>query len=607
MLASVGTLVALVITAIVDLGVICYLFKGNIKSQLTRMFICTLSLLVLWTLGLVLQITLSESLDINPMYFDYFVYIEICFVPISVFFLGLIYYFDEKITFKPKYLLLFVIPIVSLIVLWTNDFHHLFYTHYSVDFKQNVYGPYANVHNIYSYIMLGIGIIYLLRSSTKHSGSILSKQSMLIVFGISIPVVINILGTFKIIPMSIYITPITFTLTIIICLIAIFKFQFLGIAPIALQIVVNRISDSYIVLGISNNIVDYNDTFVKTFKLNNRHLKNMKFDELLGFIGNSEKNVDTIMNTIYKVKENKNIITFEQDFKKVDRYFEIDIAPITSNRNYLGTLVLLKDITQHKNDMKTIKENQTIMMERERLASLGQLIGGIAHNLKTPIMSISGASQGLRDLTVELDNSIGNAIVTDDDYHEIAKDMRDWLDKINSYTEYMSDILTAVKGQAVTLSEQNHLDFTIGELFKRVNILMKHELKQAVVYLNMSMKVDDNLIVSGDVNSMVQVINNMISNAIQAYNGEPNKHIDLIAWKNDDNRLVITIKDYGPGLPEMVKKKLFKEMITTKGKNGTGLGLYMSYSTIRAHFHGDILVESSPNVGTTFHIILPQM
>ena len=255
--------------------------------------------------------------------------------------------------------------------------------------------------------------------------------------------------------------------------------------------------------------------------------------------------------------------------------------------------------------LNQIHDNQNLLIERERLASLGQLIGGIAHNLKTPIMSISGASEGIKDLVNEFDASIGNPIVTNDDFHDIAKDMREWLDKINSYTEYMSDILTAVKGQAVTLSEQNDMDFTLGELFKRVNILMKHELKQAVIYLNMSMKVDEKLVINGDVNTLVQVINNMISNAIQAYDGKPEQHIDLTAWKNENNNIVITVKDYGPGLPPKVKDKLFKEMITTKGKNGTGLGLYMSYSTIRAHFNGDITVESEAGKGTTFNIILP--
>ena len=75
-------------------------------------------------------------------------------------------------------------------------------------------------------------------------------------------------------------------------------------------------------------------------------------------------------------------------------------------------------------------------MERERLASLGQLIGGIAHNLKTPIMSISGATEGLTDLIKEYDESIGDPEVTNEDHHAIAKDMSEWVDKIKTHTAY---------------------------------------------------------------------------------------------------------------------------------------------------------------------------
>jgi len=97
----------------------------------------------------------------------------------------------------------------------------------------------------------------------------------------------------------------------------------------------------------------------------------------------------------------------------------------------------------------------------------------------------------------------------------------------------------------------------------------------------------------------------MVSNSIQAYNGEANKEIDLIVDMSEDD-IVISIKDYAKGLPKDVQDKLFKEMITTKGKNGTGLGLFMSYSTIRAHFNGNITFETEKGKGTTFHIILPK-
>jgi signal transduction histidine kinase len=111
-------------------------------------------------------------------------------------------------------------------------------------------------------------------------------------------------------------------------------------------------------------------------------------------------------------------------------------------------------------------------------------------------------------------------------------------------------------------------------------------------------------ILNGNVNSLVQVINNIISNAIQAYNGETNKSIDFTIDATPTS-IVFSIQDYGSGMSQKVKDKLFKEMITTKGKNGTGLGLFMSYSTIKANFHGNMTFESEEGKGTTFKIILP--
>lgn len=294
----------------------------------------------------------------------------------------------------------------------------------------------------------------------------------------------------------------------------------------------------------------------------------------------------------------KNIITNKENLKGSK-------LPITSD-DIVGELVdsfnKIQELT--KENIDQIHNNQDMLMERERLASLGQMVGGIAHNLKTPIMSIAGAAEGLKDLVNEYDASIGNPVVNDDDFHEIARDMREWLDKIKSYTEYMSDVITAVKGQTVTLANDSEITFTIGELFKRVNILMRHELKNKVIYLNTSMQIDENTSIKGNINSLVQVINNMIDNSIHAYNGKPEQSIDLIAQKNESN-IIISVKDYGEGINSSVKKKLFKEMITTKGKNGTGLGLYMSYSTIKANFNGDITVDSEKGRGTIFNIIIP--
>ena len=284
---------------------------------------------------------------------------------------------------------------------------------------------------------------------------------------------------------------------------------------------------------------------------------------------------------------------------------DIGVLPITSN-DEIGQLTIAFNKIQQtsKKNIDTIKSNQSQLVEQERLASLGQMIGGIAHNLKTPIMSISGVAEGLQNLTTELDNSIGNPVVTNDDFHDIAKDYFNYISKIKEYSEYMSDIITAVKGQATNLSNDAESSFTISELLKRVNILMRHELKNAIIYLNITVNMDENTIINGNVNILVQVINNMISNAIQAYNGKTEQTIELNATR-DDHSVIISVQDHANGIPKNVAQKLFKEMITTKGKNGTGLGLYMSYSTIKGHFNGNITFETEEGKGTTFKIILP--
>ena len=596
------SLIMLIISTIITLALYFYIQKNNFKNTITNVFSINLILIFIWLVPLICQILFAESLNINPIFFDYIAYIGICFLPISIFFTSSVFS-NTKIEFKKRHLLLFVVPAISLLVLWTNNYHHLFYEVYSTDLSKTITGPYTIVHYIYTYGLFAISIINLLRYSIKNAG-FFSKQSILIVCGVLIPIIVNVLGTFNIIPMNIYLTPICFAFSIFFFAVAIFKYGFLKVTPIAMQRVVDRMSDSFLVINEDNIITDFNNTFLKTFNLKAENVRNADFIKFVTYQNLENMDINFLNSALEKCKSTEDTILVRREMKIQDKYFNIEASGIFSQKTFLGTLILLKDVTQHMNDMQTIQSNQNMLMERERLASLGQMIGGIAHNLKTPIMSIAGAADGLEDLITEYELSVGDPEVTVDDHHAIAKDMKDWIEKIRSYTEYMSDVITAVKGQAVTMSEEQAVSFTLDELVKRVNILMRHELKNALITLNIQMKTEPNTVLKGNINSLVQVINNMISNAIQVYKGEPNKDINLILEQSGKN-VIISVQDFGNGLPEEVQDKLFKEMITTKGKNGTGLGLFMSYSTIRAHFNGNITFETAKGKGTIFHIILP--
>ncbi len=575
--------------------------KKRVKNQLFKVFGACLVCMVIWTVSLILQI-LFQNTSVDPVLFEGLASFGACFIPVAFMFLAVIFA-KTKINFKKSFLLLFIIPVLSTILMFTNNLHHMFYKTYSTNLNETVYGPYMPVHSFYSYTLLGIGLFYLFRFSFKNSG-FFSKQSILIFLGALFSVLINMLGAFNIVHMSIYITPISFTVGISFFAFAIFKFNFLKVTPIALQRIVDRMSDSYIVLNEEMQIIDFNQTLLETFSLSSFDIRNINIIDLFKKHNDFNIDVEVFIAAVNKTKLDDSTVVLEKHWASINKYFHIEINSIKNNNNFLGTLILLKDVTQHNLDMQTIKENQEILIEKERLASLGQMIGGIAHNLKTPIMSISGATEGISDLVTEYRQSVGDSEVTVADHNEIANDMDEWIKKIRTHLSYMSDIITAVKGQAVAFSDNMYNGFTVGELVRHVDILMRHELKNALINLNTSVEIDKNTSINGNINSLVQVINNIISNAIQAYNGQTNKDINFTLYE-DEKHLIICIQDFAGGLPDKVQEKLFKEMVTTKGKNGTGLGLFMSYSNIKAHFNGHMKYTTKKGEGTSFFIEIP--
>ena len=579
-----------------------YLLKAITKTQLQQIFAVNLILLIVAFLFMFLQIQFSGKFGIDPIYFDYYSYIGIVFLPVSIYFTSLIFT-NTRIRFKAKYLLLFVIPVISLLLLWTNNAHHLFFKEYSIQLSESVFGPWFYIHQIYTYFLYGLSILHLVNYFKKNSG-IFSQQINLIVTGTVFPFIVNLLGTLGIIKLTVYITPIALAISLICFAIALFKFQLLSALPVALSKIVNRISDGYIVLNDKNIVTDYNQPFKHIFSIDNTDIKQIHIFDLLAMEEFDGLDETTIIKALKAVVDSNETLIFEQEFTNIEKYLRLEINSIKSDGVFIGALILFKDLTQHHKDLEAIKSSQNMLIEKERLASLGQMIGGIAHNLKTPIFSISGASEGLTDLINEYKSSITDSTVTIEDHYAIAKDMEDWVDKIKNYTAYMSDVITAVRGQAVALTNDVDETFTIEELVKRVDILMKHELKSALVTLNINIQTDKTYEMHGNINSLVQVINNIISNAILSYNGKPDQKIDFSIFK-ENKKVIITITDYGCGMSEEVQEKLFKEMITTKGKNGTGLGLFMSYSNIKAQFNGDLKFTSEEGVGTTFNLIIP--
>lgn len=590
------------LSLLIVLSLMLFLFSMTNKKQLHSTFIYSVVSLIIWNIGYLLEAYARMHYGYTVMLFVYIWYLGLCFTPAFLLITSIV--FDKtKINYK-RYLFLFIPPVVSFIMIITNERHHLFFQTFSVYNTETVVGNYFIIHSIFMYGYMIVCLFNFLYSSIKNSG-FFSKQSLLIAIGSLVPLVTNILVTTKVIKVPLYTTAISFSVAVLFTAIAIFRYHLLSISPVALRTIVDRISDGFMVVNDEYRIIDYNKTMEIAFEKiltisRSRSLKEIFRDTCL--IDDDSNLIDFIN----MAKISAMSIIFEKHIQKghFDKHFSIEVTPIIINKSHLSTVILFRDITENVRHLKDIEEKHAIMMEQERLASLGHLIGGIAHNLKTPIMSIAGIVEGLQDLVNEYRASVQDESVAVSDHLEIADEMQSWLNKIKPYCSYVSDIIDAVKGQAVKLSASSTVSFTINELVKRIQLLMKYELIRYKCELNTRINVNLSSELYGDINSLIQVFDNIIINAIQAYEGKPgfiDFHID-----SDNENILFTIRDYAKGIPNNIKHKLLKEMVTTKGTAGTGLGLYMSYSTIKGRFGGEMWFESKEGHGTTFFVQLPR-
>lgn len=590
------------LTSVVLFIMMVYIFRARNKTALHYSFFALVLTVLIWTIAVMLQSVFSNS-EYYFVLFENTSYFGSAFVPVSLILLANAYAHPDKEVSK-KHFFFSILPVITLVMVWTNQHHNLFYLQYGFHSLPNIPNWYFFIHAGYSYICLLYGFSSLSISSIKNSG-ITSIQALLILIGGVIPTVVNILYTMGIPGLNVFSTPIAFTFTLTMYLLAMFRFNLLKVTPIALQTVINRISDSFVVIDKSLSIIDYNKSFTEKFQYIYGLRKGENFNRILlewDCVNVSSKEFHGLINTA--AESNKTIVKdIEVDYNDYHQYFTVELTPIIQRKICVAVILLFKDITQHVKDVEKIQENQDVLLERERLASLGQLIGGIAHNLKTPIMSVAGGIEQLLYLAEEYDASIEDREVTSDDHHEIAEEMQQWLGKMKTHLSYMSDIISTVKEQATQFNIQDKSWFTLEEMLKRVNILMQHELIKNNCKYRQDIHVKLKQRIDGDINSLVQILDNIIVNAIHAYGGNGGEIVFKV--EKQKNSLLMTVCDFGRGIDEKIKDRLFKEMITTKGKHGTGLGLYMSYSTIKGVFRGNMWFESSAQTGTRFFIQLP--
>jgi signal transduction histidine kinase len=266
-----------------------------------------------------------------------------------------------------------------------------------------------------------------------------------------------------------------------------------------------------------------------------------------------------------------------------------------------------------------LQETQKQLIQSEKMASLGELTAGIAHEIQNPLNFVNNFSEVNKELIGEMRGEISKGNY--DEVNEIAKDVEANEEKINHHGKRAADIVKGMlqhSRSSTGLKEPTAINALADEYLR----LSYHGLRAKDKNFNAEMKTDFDETI-GKINIIPQdigrVLLNLYNNAFYAcaersrstVNQQKSKNLISyeptvsVTTKKSENNVIITVRDNGNGIPQKICDKIFQPFFTTKPTGqGTGLGLSLSYDILKAH-GGEIKVESKEGEGTEFNISLP--
>jgi two-component system, NtrC family, sensor kinase len=257
-----------------------------------------------------------------------------------------------------------------------------------------------------------------------------------------------------------------------------------------------------------------------------------------------------------------------------------------------------------------LKSTQSQLIQSEKMASLGELTAGIAHEIQNPLNFINNFSDVNRELVDEMQQELKSGKI--DDAIAISNDIKENEEKINHHGKRADAIVKGMLQHSRTSSGQKE-PTDINALADEYLRFSYHGLRAKEKSFNATVKTDFDESI-GNINIVPQdigrVILNLINNAFYAVSEKQKQNPNgyeptvVVSTKKEKDKIEIKVRDNGNGIPQNVLDKIFQPFFTTKPTGqGTGLGLSLSYDIVKAH-SGEIKAETKEGEGTVFSIIL---
>jgi len=265
---------------------------------------------------------------------------------------------------------------------------------------------------------------------------------------------------------------------------------------------------------------------------------------------------------------------------------------------------LLKQTVELEEAYRLQQEHQTQLLASEKMATLGWLTAGIAHEMNTPLAAVRTALVELDKLTQEYENSLGDPSVTPEDYRAITQEMRQSIQLAQKAAERSAGFVRGIKSQTRDLAPQEHLRFDVAPVIQDTLQILGHALRYKKCTANLEAEAGP-IYLHGSPGRLAQVVTNLVTNAIDAM-AEQGGGLLTLRLASQADGVELQVSDVGSGIPPEIVSKIFEPMFTTKPfGQGTGLGLTVVRDIVTGDFGGSIAVTSSPGHGTTFTLRFP--
>jgi len=310
-----------------------------------------------------------------------------------------------------------------------------------------------------------------------------------------------------------------------------------------------------------------------------------------------------------KSLENKHINHFEEtrimEFNKLGYRFEKLIKEVKKVNS--GLELKIKERTselEESNDelhftIENLKNTQNKLVEVEKMASLGNLVAGIAHEVNTPVgIGVTGITHIL-EITKKIEQSFKNDDLTEDELKNYLESTHNLAMIINTNLDRTAQLVKSFKQVAVDQTSEEKRVFNLKEYINSILFSIDNIIKQT--NLKIEIICDDNVNINSYPGALSQIITNLIINSSIHGFKEKEKGDILIEFTQKDNEILFVYKDNGQGIEEKNLEKIFDPFFTTnREKGGTGLGLHIIYNIITHTLKGNIQCVSKKGDGVKF-------